>query len=76
MSKDAAYEPKLLGWTFDQWAIVIGQFPPESFTYPGLIESRRQWLKTRRYEPGSEVLTPKPLKDWAAVEKMLDLEWR
>ena len=64
---------KLFGWTLEQWAIVLAQFPAKDpSNFRDLLESRKAWLLSRSYEPGSEKLST-PERDFSQVEKMLRL---
>lgn len=54
---DPKYEHKVLGWTWDQWAIVFGRFEIDTVkTHGDALHIRKLWRQGNPADPGEIVL--------------------
>lgn len=57
-------ERKLLGWTLGQWWTVLSNYPPSTFDFRGLHESRYIWKNAHNFEPVESPITKKFEHHW------------
>lgn len=66
----------ILGWDFEQWAIVFAAYPREINGLNDGEESRIEWIKNRLYDPGKELIftfNEKPKRDYESSRRFFNV---